>query len=671
MDDSVHAQSQPDFSQGRALQDNGNEDPTLNLKMGHPSATQYPSRGSIPGICLRCLSDKHPRRACRSPIKCLACMGWGHIVVNCTVHNHRSHRSYMRTEPSIHNKEKGDLVQPKLFSKAACMDLGPSTSNPPRFHSFVHWWKVSPLYQSSVSPPEPVVIPCKFHSSSIMVGHNKVTTHNAATQAEVNTELTLGGALPSMAINRVTPRRTNGASESQEKPIPAEENLTQAHTFVTESQENPIPFDFFGLGQQAPDHREENQHQQNQGQIGNAMNGEAAPQDNNGWLQWSENLSAVQQGEVQLQAPGMEINLNVPPLVLLQNLNDPPMIDDAQEVLIYQPTLSVIQEEVAENEVEVVPVHLLRKENNSLHREIPDDELMDDNEIQEAQNEQLMDWQQNEVAQAENIQIGMVRIIGSYHPNQFPFQKDIFPSTDVPKKLGLQKDLVNQGSDPSTEKVLVEMPKGWVDFFDCLLHSPHHFDWTSKLNVGLASCLQHQGEASTLLIPRSCPKNHITCGKLLEPPVLQIYEDDFSQNMETPKKKAKISKAKSSIVDTEVRRRNRAREKTNGFKSNQCRVKNCLGCSINPPTLSMENLKKIGAEFCQFDPDLLQEQLTAKKNKPSPISKKKNKRSGTGNVNEDGEAEPVNNKEKGDNDTKNDEKISKEKKKPSKGNEEA
>ena len=145
MDDSVHAQSQPDFSQGRALQDNGNEDPTLNLKMGHPSATQYPSRGSIPGICLRCLSDKHPRRACRSPIKCLACMGWGHIVVNCTVHNHRSHRSYMRTEPSIHNKEKGDLVQPKLFSKAACMDLGPSTSNPPRFHSFVHWWKVSPL----------------------------------------------------------------------------------------------------------------------------------------------------------------------------------------------------------------------------------------------------------------------------------------------------------------------------------------------------------------------------------------------------------------------------------------------------------------------------------------------------------------------------------------------
>lgn len=65
------------------------------------------------------------------------------------------------------------------------------------------------------------------------------------------------------------------------------------------------------------------------------MNGEAAPQDNNGWLQWSKNLSAVQQGEVQLQAPGMEINLNVPPLVLLQNLNDPPMIDDAQEVLIY------------------------------------------------------------------------------------------------------------------------------------------------------------------------------------------------------------------------------------------------------------------------------------------------------------------------------------------------
>jgi hypothetical protein len=364
--------------------------------------------------------------------------------------------------------------------------------------------------------------------------------------------------------------------------------------------------------------------------------------------------------------PGIQVNQ-------VQN-NWEPQQDAAQlveqEIVLQQPVIPAPQEEVAENEIEVVHTHLLGEENNLLYHEIPDDALMDDNEIQEALNEQPMKWQQNEVVQVDNIQLGMVRIIDNIHQPQFPFQKSSFLHDNLSKRLASQKDVTNFATDPNSEKILVEMPKSWVDFFDYLLHFPHHFDWTSKLlNAGIAPCLQQQGDNSTLLVPRSCPMNHIPCGKLCEAPTLQISKEDFNQNLETPKKRAKLSKAKSPIVDTEVRRSSRVKEKTNGFKQNQCQVKNCPGCSINPPTLSMENLKKIGAEFCQFDPDTLEKQLTKKKNKPTPICKKKNRTSEVGPVSKEDAVEAVSNEEKSyaAKTSKDDEKINKGRRKPSKG----
>jgi len=134
--------------------------------------------------------------------------------------------------------------------------------------------------------------------------------------------------------------------------------------------------------------------------------------------------------------------LNAPPPVLLQDLNDLPIIEDHQEVRIHpgvqanqvqnnwelgmadnsqmeqeihlpQPVqpepLEVMVEEVAENAVEVAPIHLLNEENNFLPLEIQEDELMNDDEIQEQFNEQNMDWQLDHV-QEDQIQLGMVRI---------------------------------------------------------------------------------------------------------------------------------------------------------------------------------------------------------------------------------------------------------------------
>jgi len=86
---------------------------------------------------------------------------------------------------------------------------------------------------------------------------------------------------------------------------------------------------------------------------------------------------------------------------LAQNNNQQVM----QEVLIPQPAQPqhIETEEVAENAVEVVPIHLLNKENNFLPLEIHEDDLMNDDEIQKMENDQNMDWQQDQAVQVDNI----------------------------------------------------------------------------------------------------------------------------------------------------------------------------------------------------------------------------------------------------------------------------
>jgi hypothetical protein len=42
-----------------------------------------------------------------------------------------------------------------------------------------------------------------------------------------------------------------------------------------------------------------------------------------------------------------------------------------------------------------------------------------------------------------------------------------------------------------------------------------------------------------------------------------------------------------------------------GYKNSPCINKNCLGCSLDPPTLSPSVIKNLGATFCNIDPDNL------------------------------------------------------------------
>jgi hypothetical protein len=54
----------------------------------------------------------------------------------------------------------------------------------------------------------------------------------------------------------------------------------------------------------------------------------------------------------------------------------------------------------------------------------------------------------------------------------------------------------------------------------------------------------------------------------------------------------------AAVLDTEVRRSLRLREKTNGFKKDTKQDKCCMSCSSNaPPTISTKIIKKLREEF--------------------------------------------------------------------------
>jgi hypothetical protein len=54
------------------------------------------------------------------------------------------------------------------------------------------------------------------------------------------------------------------------------------------------------------------------------------------------------------------------------------------------------------------------------------------------------------------------------------------------------------------------------------------------------------------------------------------------------------------MVDSKVRRSYKVKKRLNGFKPSGCRLVNCLGCKVDPPTLSDDTLQAIGINMCQL-----------------------------------------------------------------------
>ncbi|CAD6239552.1 unnamed protein product [Miscanthus lutarioriparius] len=237
-----------------------------------------------------------------------------------------------------------------------------------------------------------------------------------------------------------------------------------------------LPFDFFGLGQNVLNQQVEPPQQQLQEQMDVAPNNEAAPEENNGWAEWPEHLQAAQQGPAQI-----EINLNAPPPVLLQDLNDLPIIEDHQEVRIHPG----VQANQVQNNWE-----LGMADNSQMEQEIHLPQP-----VQPEPLEVMVEEVAENAVEEDQIQLGMVRIYDRFYSNatgpsdlttrKAPLTEQLFPAP--PMKLN-SNDYNPVGK--ASETALIEVPRKWADFFQ----SP------DVVNVSLS--------------PEPCNRKVELCGKL-------------------------------------------------------------------------------------------------------------------------------------------------------------
>jgi len=98
---------------------------------------------------------------------------------------------------------------------------------------------------------------------------------------------------------------------------------------------------------------------------------------------------------------------------------------------------------------------------------------------------------------------------------------------------------------------------------------------------------------------------------------------DPSKQPNTPSKRRRTAKGKAVISEDDLRRSLRLKKVNKGFKTSACKDKNCLGCSVYPPTISPAIIRNLGASFCNINPeDLSNENLqTAPASKQSIVKR--------------------------------------------------
>lgn len=413
-----------------------------------------------------------------------------------------------------------------------------------------------------------------------------------------------------------------------------------------ELDQGPPLFDFFGLGQQvlAPigAHADQEQIDQLQGEE-LALGQNLEEQQLGDWPEWPEELLA------DAQWAGPQINLNVAPTIINQDLNEAPLGEDLQEMVIHLAQDQLMQEEVEmvihnepkqqQEAVQVVNnvnlnvvVPQLNHLENFLHHEISEDDLMMEAEDDDMENQQqIMADQLGHQVQPEvdlgmepvfqnNIHLGMIRIF---------FNSPSLPYPDHSNLPWVASSTFDKRKD--AHKSLIEVPTKWLGLFKALLQAPAQRSWAKQLLLlGFPDLLKNEGDWTALISINSKSSFTDSCAYLSEEPVgvkaiEEAIQKQENEEVSPRKKRSRKPRPSTPVVDSAVRRSDRVRASCNGFKGNICKAKNCLGCSSDPPTLSPSTLKKIGTSICQLQPAQVEDQVLFKKKKINPIGKKQKK----------------------------------------------
>jgi hypothetical protein len=371
------------------------------------------------------------------------------------------------------------------------------------------------------------------------------------------------------------------------------------------------------------------------GQLGAA--GDIA-QVNAGWNDWPAVNIAVPDLNVQAAPKNLQvIDLNDPmdmeemiidpvmhgpmPQEMFLELNDllNQVNEDEEEHLADPDNLFPVQDELAGliDEPEPVEVNIPALNNpavDALHLEIPEDELMNDDEIQQQINEEAAEVDQ---AIQNNIQVGYAMIADAPMP--------LFP--------GLSNGLAGYAgpwdkffSPPAGSTPQFFVPMDWVNFFTAALLTPMHFDKAKELlrsnsllaNISNEKCIGFS-------LPNKCPsKTPPSCAILeMEQEISDVDPLEAPPVFADGKSVRVKGKDKVIIVESDVRRSPRLQQSRKGFYNPSCNEKQCLGCKAKPPTLSSKVIRNLCSSLCDVDATLVSDEALNKKRKNEAPGKSK------------------------------------------------
>jgi hypothetical protein len=184
----------------------------------------------------------------------------------------------------------------------------------------------------------------------------------------------------------------------------------------------------------------------------------------------------------------------------------------------------------------------------------------------------------------------------------------------------------------------------WAPFFTCQLLKKDYFHWAYKFLNSLAweVMQQEDSEANNLKfsLPLECPAKEALCYGPDNNHLLPNDPSEVVSLLTTPEIDDQASQQHSSttdlllrkrkqrqlvLIDSELRRSLRIKAYNTGFKSSRCGRKNCMGCELDPPTLSSKIIKNLGEKICKMDPiELSDAKLITSHTSNRAISKKKN-----------------------------------------------
>jgi hypothetical protein len=213
----------------------------------------------------------------------------------------------------------------------------------------------------------------------------------------------------------------------------------------------------------------------------------------------------------------------------------------------------------------------------------------------------------------------------------------------------------------------VQIPKAWADFFTMMILSLRSFQWAKQFVT--SSALEHLAGTSSTSVPFCLPRAVPDAGYFLfsnnlpvaeepnallsshEPPS-PVNSEQLSPAIPREKLKSKVAhvsgpwstalldlvaqNGNSSVLKDAKTRSLRQRAFHKGYKNSPCFNKNCLGCSLDPPTLSPSVIKNLGVTFCNINPDKLAvEKLSKARNKKAAAPGGKNQAKSKSKTNPD------------------------------------